>query len=110
MTTGQRKPTHLVSCIKKIQVWHRRFGHASITQIIRVFKIFTDIGKFNITYNPAKINNSSKPLNQTMLMLNPNTTSLYKYFRLPIPGPTSTRFASRVLRASKHMLFNNRNR
>lgn len=34
MITGHRKPTHLISRIKKVYIWHWRFGNASNVRII----------------------------------------------------------------------------
>lgn len=60
MTTGQKRPIHLVNRSIKVQIWHKMFGHTSNTQIIGVLKLLTGIGEFGITYNLAKIYSNSK--------------------------------------------------
>ncbi len=39
MTTGKIRPTHLGSKNKKVQIWHRRLGHASNAQVIMASKL-----------------------------------------------------------------------
>ncbi len=53
-----RRPTHLVSRSKKIQIWYRRFGYASNAYIIQILKLLVGIGEFNIIYNLTKIYNN----------------------------------------------------
>lgn len=60
ITTGQGRPTHLVSRIKKVRIWHRRFGHASNAQVIRALKLVTGMGDFGATYDPTEIYNDSQ--------------------------------------------------
>lgn len=60
MTTGRGRPTHLVSRIKKVRIWHKRFGHVSNARIIRASKLLTRMGNFNEEYDPAEIYSDSK--------------------------------------------------
>lgn len=80
--TGRSKPTHLVSRIKKICIWHRRFGHASNARVIWALKLLTGIGDFSENYDPAEIYSNfeapklEKSLNSANLIANnPTDTS-----------------------------------
>ena len=58
ITTGQKKSTYLISCSKKVQVWHRKFEYASNIRIICILKSLTRMGDFTANYNLAKIYNN----------------------------------------------------
>lgn len=55
MTTRQGRPTHLVSCVKKVHIWHKRFGHASNARVIQASKLLTGMGDFGKNYDFAEI-------------------------------------------------------
>lgn len=55
ITTGHRRPTYFVSHIKKICIWHQRFGYASNVKIIRASKLLDGISNLSGQYDPAEI-------------------------------------------------------
>ena len=54
-TTSQKRPTHLVSYSKKVQVWHKRFRYASNARIICTSKLSIEMREFSANYDPAEI-------------------------------------------------------
>ncbi len=55
ITTRQGRPMYLVSRVKKVCIWHRRFGHVSNTRVIWVSKLLTEMGDFSENYDPVEI-------------------------------------------------------
>lgn len=53
-------PTHLISRNKRVWVWYQRIKHASNAKIIRVSKLFIEIGDFNAKYNSKKVYSNFK--------------------------------------------------
>lgn len=74
MTIEQGSLMHLVSYIKKVHIWHRRFEYASNTKVIRASKLLTGIGDFSENYNPAKIYSDSKASKLEKSLNNPDPT------------------------------------
>lgn len=60
MIIGRRRLTHLISRNKKLQIWHRRFGHVNNARIIQASKLLTEMGELGTTYNSVEIYNNSK--------------------------------------------------
>lgn len=52
------RSTHLVSKIKKVRIWYKKFRHASNGKIIRVSKFLIGMGSFDNVYNLPKIYNN----------------------------------------------------
>lgn len=63
MTTRLERLTHLVSHIKKIYIWHRRFEHTSNARIIYLSKLLNGIGDLSKEYDPIEIYSNSKVSN-----------------------------------------------
>ena len=55
MATGRDRPTHLVSKNKKVQIWHRRLGHASNARVIRASKLVDGINIKDNEYDPTEV-------------------------------------------------------
>ena len=55
IATGRGRPTHLVSKNKKVQIWHRRLGHASNAQVIRASKLVDGIDIKDNEYDPTEV-------------------------------------------------------
>ena len=68
-TTGQRRLTHLVSCSKKLRVWHGRFRHISNARIICASKLLTGMGDFSADYDPAEIYSNSEAFKSENLLI-----------------------------------------
>lgn len=51
---------HLVSYIKKIHIWYRKFRYTSNVRIIKASKLLNKIGDFSKNYDSAKIYNDSE--------------------------------------------------
>lgn len=68
------RPIHLVSHIKKICIWWRRFGYASNIKVIRALKLLTGIKDFSKNCNSAEIYNDSKAFKPEASLDNPNLT------------------------------------
>lgn len=68
-----------------MQVWYKKFGYVKNAQIIRASKLLTDMGKFGMTYDPAKIyidfevskpdNVDAKPKSNAILQISKITNS-----------------------------------
>lgn len=70
--TGQGRLMHLISCIKKIHIWHKRFGYASNAKVIRALKLLIGIGDFGENYNLVEIYSDFKASKPEKSRDNPN--------------------------------------
>lgn len=89
MTTGRGRPTYLVSRIKKVRIWHRRFGHASNVRVIQASKLLTGMGNFDEEYDPAEIYSDSEAskLEEIFTDIDADNSNLVK---TPTTGPAET--------------------
>lgn len=60
MTIRRGRPTHLVSRIKKVRIWHRKFGYVNNIRVILALKLLTGMGDSGKNYNLAKIYSNSE--------------------------------------------------
>lgn len=72
MTTRQGRLTHLVSRIKKVCIWYRRFEHASNVKVIWVLKLLTEMGDFGENFDPTEIYSDSEASEPEKSFDNPN--------------------------------------
>lgn len=75
MTTRQNKPMHLISYIKKVRIWQRRFEHASNVKVIWALKLLTRMENLGKNYDPAEIYSDSKAFKPEKSLDNPNPTN-----------------------------------
>lgn len=72
ITIGQGRLTHLVSRIKKVCIWHRRFEHPSNVKVIWVLKLLTEMGDFGKNYEVTEIYSDSEASEPEKSFDNPN--------------------------------------
>lgn len=72
ITTGRGRPIHLISRIKKVRIWHQRFGYASNAKIIRALKLLDGIGNLGGEYDLADIYSNSEAFNVQECFNSPN--------------------------------------
>lgn len=60
MNKGLGRFTHFISKIKKVRIWHQRFGHVSNAKIIKASQLVTEMENFNLEYNLTEIYSNSE--------------------------------------------------